>query len=133
MPDIARGRRKILTVVAPAVVITLLSAFVGWRHGFVLRPTPGFGALSFPLILAALGALMYRGVHWAREAIVAWFGLIAIAFGLNGIVNILHYPVVGVVALLLCAGFGWDAAQLYRSEDVEAVVNPDAFPTRAPR
>lgn len=124
MPDVARGRRIILGVVVPTVLFSLIGTGLVFR-----RPAELVG----PFVLAALGALMYRGVHWARELIVAWLGLITLGYGIRGVLTFVRLPLYGVLTLLFGAAFACGAIMLYTSDDVEAVVNPNAFPTRAPR
>ena len=127
MPDVARGRRMILSIVVPLVLFAFIGTF---RHGLLARPT---GSVVGPIVLAALGALMYRGVHWAREAIVIWLGLGTLACGVSGVFNIPRSPIQGSMLLLFAAAFACGAIMLYTSDDVEAVVNPGAFPARDPR
>lgn len=126
MPDVERGRRKILTAVVGAASFMMAGALASWRRGPVFHPVSQLGA---PAVLAALGILMYRGAHWAREAVVAWLGLAALAYAGGGISIMLRFPVYGLLALFFAAAFAYDAFVLYTSEDVEAVVNPGAFPS----
>ena len=130
MPDVVRGRRKILTVVMGAVTFMTVGAVTAWLRALVYHP---LSQLTAPLVLVALGILMYRGAHWAREAVVAWLGLAALAYAAGGISLILRSRAEGVLALFFAAAFAYDVFVLYTSEDVEAVVNPGAFPSSALR
>jgi hypothetical protein len=125
MPDVVRGRRKILTVVGGGVASMLLVIGLGaWRGG----SQHALAQLGTPLVLAALGALTYYGTHWARGVIVFWLGLSAFGFGVHGATMLSRAPVASLFSLLLAAGLAYSAFDLYTSDDVEAVVNPGAFP-----
>lgn len=125
MPDVVRGRRKILMSIGGALSFMVIGILGSWRHGFSSHP---LSQLTTAAILAALGFLMYRGVHWAREAVVIWIGLTACGYAAGGLFILPRHPVYGIVGLLFAAGFAYDVFVLYTSEDIEAVVNPGAFP-----
>lgn len=129
MPDSDRGRRTILTLVGGGVASMLLGiALSAWRTG----PHHVLQALVDPITLAALGALTYRGTHWARGAVIVWLGLTAAVCGIGGVIFLVHAPLPALISLLLAGGFGYSAIELYTSEDVEAVVDPDQFTKRTP-
>jgi hypothetical protein len=130
MVDVERGRRKIFRSVVGATSFLVLGAIGSWHHGIAVHP---MALVISPAIFATLGILMYRGAHWAREVVVIWLGLSALLYAGGGVSTLPRYPLFGITALFFAIAFGYDAFVLYTSEDVEAVVNPGAVPTRTSR
>ena len=122
MADIARGRRLILGIVGATGIFMAVIALGVWLQGAPFRPLTLLGR---PIVLAILGVLAYRGVFWARGAIVFWLGLMAIGYAIGGVVVIGETVLWGLLSLLLAASLTYGAVVLYTSDDVEQVFEPE--------
>ena len=122
MADMARGRTQIVAVVGATGALMLLISLAAWLRGAAFQPVSQLGR---PAVLAFLGWLAYRGVRWARTALVLWLAFIAITFAVAAVLIISDSPVWGVLALLFAAGLVGGVVVLYTSDDVNAVVGAD--------
>jgi hypothetical protein len=131
MADAERGRKQFLIGLGVIGGVLCLLALRAWLRAGEIRSAKDFGAL---LVFGVLGALAYRGVYWARGAIVVWLGFIAISFGLRGVLMLGRTPGSSLFLIAIAATVAYGAIFLYTSEHIEAfLLSRDAPPARPSR
>ena len=131
MADIERGRKQFLIGLGVIGGVQCLLALATWLRAGEIRSARDLGPL---FVFGVLGALAYRGVYWARGAIVVWLGFIAISFTLRGVLVLGRTPGSGLVSIAIAASVAYGAVFLYTSEHIEAfLLSRDAPPARSSR
>ena len=131
MADIELGRKQFLVSIAVIGVFLCLRVLGAWAAA---REIPAARELAPLLVFGVLGALAYRGVYWARGAIVVWLGFIAITVTLRGVLLLVRAPVSALFLIAIAASVAYGAVFLYTSEHIEAfLLSRDAPPARPSR
>jgi len=114
-PEVARGRRQLLLVVAAITVPPLGAALAVVFLGLAVDR----GAIVVPILLsAAIGVCLLRGYSWARYYLGLAFCLNAVLRFFGSLVILTSLP--GLVGLLLSICYGVGAWALLKSAPIDA-------------
>jgi hypothetical protein len=131
MADVERGRKQFLTGLSVIGDVQCLLTLAAWLRAGDIGSARDIAPL---IVFGVLGALAYRGVYWARGAIVVWLGFIAISFTLRGVLMLGRAPGLGLFSIAIAASVAYGAVFLYTSEHIEAfLLSRDAPPARPSR
>jgi hypothetical protein len=115
--DEARGRIEFASIIALGVIVFLGIGLVAWFRSGEINVVATFGR---PIVLLALGMLVYGGRRWARTAATIWMGFIALVFSLSAIPVIGDHPGAGLFIIAIGLVFGWAAFRLQTSAAIDA-------------
>jgi hypothetical protein len=117
MADIERGRKQFLIGFTAFGAFMVLIGATAWFRQPDVHVARHVESL---VVFGVLGGLAYRGVYWARGAIVVWLGLIAISDGLLGARLLRWAPGASLLVLASAAALAYGTVFFYTSAHIEA-------------